>query len=271
MQKHAISICSFVLIAAAFSSFTRWIQNQAAFELETGLMIPGSLWSKVAFGACVLCIVGIVLMVRRLWYRGYYPAQNFATVINGSPAVLHRVTRGIAGLMVIGAVIAFLIAGYELYSSMVRTLCVLAIAAAWAFVKLNEAVFEEKRSSAKETMLCAVPVVMYGYWLVVSYRTHAAIPSVWSYAVEVIAIGASILGMFYFAGYGFDFPKPYAALGCLMTGTFLSLVTLLDDRNIGLALMLIAGAAMQLYYAWMIITAMSEEWPEEAAETPETK
>lgn len=263
MQKQALSICSFVLIASAFSSFIRWIQNQAAFELETGLMIPGSIWSKVTFLSCVVCVIAIALVVRRLWYRGYYPAQEFDKIINGNPAVLRTVTRGIAGVMMVGAVIAFLIAGYELYSSMVRTLCVLAIAAAWAFVKLSEAPFAEKKSPMKETVLCIVPAVMYVYWLVVSYRTHAAIPSVWSYGVEVIAIGASILGMFYFAGYGFDFPKPYVALSCLLSGSFLSLVTLLDKRNVGLALMVVAGAAMQMYYAWMIITSMSEQWPEE--------
>jgi len=169
-------------------------------------------------------------------------------------------------LMVIGAVIAFLIAGYELYSSIVRTLCVLAIAAAWAFVKLSEQPFEEEPSPNKQTLLAAIPVVMYVYWLVVSYRTHAAIPGVWSYALEIFAISASILGMFYFAGYGFEFPRPYAALGSLMAGAFLSLVTLLDSRNIGQTLMMVAGAAMQMYYAYMIITSMSAEWPEEEKE-----
>lgn len=263
MQKHALSICSFALIAAAFSSFARWIQNQAAFEQETGLMITGSLWSKVALLMCAVSVIGIVLVVRRLWYRGYYPAQEYSVIINGDPVWLRRITRCIAAVMVIGAVIAFLIAGYELYSSMVRTLCVLAVVAAWAFVKLSEVPFAEKKSPMKETVLGVIPAGMYVYWLVVSYRTHAALPSVWSYAVEVIAICASILGMFYFAGYGFDYPRPYVALGCLLTGSVLSMVTLLDDRNIGLALMLIAGAAMQLYYAWMIISSMSEQWPEE--------
>ena len=30
-----------------------------------------------------------------------------------------------------------------------------------------------------------------------------------------------------------------------------------------MALMLVAGAAMQLYFAWMIITSLTDEWPEE--------
>lgn len=266
MQKQAISMGSYVLVAAAFSGFVRWIQNQAAFELETGLAIPGKIWGKVAFLFCLISIAGVVYLVRKLWYQGLYPAQNYLTLIHGERAWLHRITRCIAALMVIGAVIAFLIAGYEPYSSIVRTMCVLAIAAAWAFVKLSELPFEEEPSPHKQTLLAAIPVVMYVYWLVVSYRTHAAIPSVWSYALEIFAICASVTGMFYFAGYGFEFPRPYAALGCLMTGALLSLVTLLDSRNIGQSLMFVAGAAMQLYYAWMIVTSMSTEWPEEPEE-----
>ena len=255
-------MCSYVLVAAAFCGFVRWVQNQAAFEVDTGLMLPGNFWSKATFVLCLAAILGIVYFVRALWYKGLYPTTDFGTLINGPRVWVYRVSRGIA-------VTAFLIAGYELYSSMVRTLCMLAIAAAWGFMKLSEVPYGTKRSTFMETIWCALPAVMYVYWLIVSYRTHAAVPAVWSYAVEVFAIAASILGLFYFAGYGFDFPRPYAAMGGLMTGAFLSLVSLLDSRNIGLALMLAAGAAMQLYFVWMIITSLSEEWPEETEETEE--
>ena len=266
MQKKAISICSLVLILAAFSAFARWIQNQAGFELETGLMISGNAWHGITFVLCLLCLGGIAYVVRSLWFSGVYTPVEIDQIINGSPLWLGRITRCIAGVMVVGAVIAFLVAGYELYSSMVRTLCVLAMAAAWGFVKLSQIPFAEKKSSAMTSLLAALPAMMYVYWMLVSYRTHAAIPSVWSYAVEIFAIALSILGTFYFAGYAFDFPKPYIALGFLMAGAYMSLVTLPDSRNVGLALMLVAGAAMQLYLVWMILTSMSEEWPEENEE-----
>jgi len=264
MQKNAITICSYVCVASAFCAFFRWIQNQAAFEAETGLMIPGSFWTKFSILACLVGIAGIWLVVRNLWYREYYPAQEFEVVIHGKRMWLYRISRAIAGLMIIGAILTFFIAGYELYSSLVRTLCFLGIAAAWAFVKISELPFEEEKSPMKQTLYAALPAVMYAYWLVISYRTHAAIPSVWSYAPEVFAICASVLGLFYFAGYGFDYPRPYAAIGWMMTGSFLSLVSLMDSRNVGLSLMFVAGAAMQLYFVWMILTSMSEQWPEEA-------
>ncbi len=266
MQKKAISIGSIVLVLAAFSAFARWIQNQAAFEVETGLMIPGSAWSKITMILAVLCLLGIGWVVRSLWYEGYYAPVELDKIIRGNPLWMNRFTKAIAGLMVVGAVIAFLVAGYELYSTMVRTLCVLAIAAAWGFVKLSQLPFAEKKSGFRESLLAALPAVMYVYWLLVSYRTHAAIPSVWSYAAEIFAIGMSILGTFYFAGYAFDFPKPYVALACLLCGVYLSLLTLPDSRNAGLALMLVAGAAMQMYLAWMIITSLTDEWPEENEE-----
>ena len=266
MQKKAISIGSAVLVLAAFSAFARWIQNQAAFELETGLMIPHSIWSKLAFLMGVLCLLGIGWMVRSLWYDGHYAPVELDKIMDGSPIWNSRFTKIIGGLMVVGAVIAFLVAGFELYSTMVRTLCVLAIAAAWGFVKLGELPFTEKKSEWKGSLLAALPGVMYVYWLLVSYRTHAAIPSVWSYAVEIFAIAVSVLGTFYFAGYAFDFPKPYVTLTCLLSGAYLSLMTLTDSRNVGLALMLVAGAAMQLYLAWKIITSLTDEWPEETEE-----
>lgn len=269
MQKKAISIGSVVLVLAAFSAFARWIQNQAAFELETGLMKPDNPWSTITFVLAVLCLLGIGWLVRSLWYEGYYAPVELDKIMNGSPLWNSRFTKCIAGLMVIGAAIAFLVAGYELYSTMVRTLCVLAIAAAWGFVKLGRLPFGEKKSPFKESVLTALPAVMYVYWLLVSYRTHAAIPSVWSYAVEIFAIAVSVLGTFYFAGYAFDFPKPYLTLACLLSGAYLSLMTLPDSRNAGLALMLVAGAAMQLYLAWKIITSLTTEWPEEQSSSEE--
>ena len=267
MQKRAISICSYVAVAAAVCAFVRWIQNQAAFELDTGLAIPGTIWGKAAFLFCLIGVGVVAWSVRGLWYDGLYPAQDYKTIIHGKQIWVRRITRAIAALMVIGAIIAFLIAGYELYSSIVRTLCVLAVVGAWAFVKLSEVPYEEEEVSAnKQMILAAIPVVMYVYWLIVSYRTHAAIPSVWSYALEIIAICVSILGMFYFAGYGFEYPRPYLAVGCLLSGALLSFVSLLDDRNIGQTMMMVAGGAMQMYYAWMIISSMSTEWPEEVEE-----
>lgn len=263
MQKNAVTYCSTVGVVAAFSLFFRWIQNQAAFETDTGLMIAGAFWSKLALVVCLISLAAIVLMVRALWYKGYYPAQNYTDMIKGKQEWLRRITRGIAGVMVFGTAICFFIAGYSVYSTMLRTLCVLAIAAAWAFVKLSEVPFAEKKSELKQTVYVGIIAAMYVYWLIVSYRTNSANPSVWNYAVEIFAICASILGTFYFASYAFENPRPYAALGCLMTGAFLSLVSLLDDRNIGMTIMLVAGAAMQLYFVWMIISSMSEEWPEE--------
>ncbi|MBQ3256749.1 MAG: hypothetical protein IJA67_04995 [Oscillospiraceae bacterium] len=263
MQKKAISIGSIVLVLAAFSAFARWIQNQAAFELETGLMIHGSIWSKLTFLLAVLCLLGIAWVVRSLWYEGYYAPTTLDKIIVGNPLWMNRFAKVIAVLMTVGAGVAFLVAGYELYSTMVRTLCVLAIAAAWGVVKLSSLPAWEKKMPFMETVLAALPAVMYVYWLLVSYRTHGAVPSVWSYAAEVFAICMSVLGTFYFAGYAFDFPKPYVTLTCLLCGAYLSLMTLPDSRNVGLALMLLAGAAMQLYLAWMIVTSMTAEWPEE--------
>ncbi len=263
MQKNAITMCSYVFCVAAFCGFFRWIQNQAAFELETGLMISGSIWTKLTVAVLLLSVGGIFFMVRRLWYRDYCPAQTFAEVIHGDAYWVNKVAKILAGLMIIGSVILYLMAQYHVYHTLFRTLALLGIASAVAFVKLSEVPYE-KKSPNMISLLAAIPVVMYCFWLIASYRSNAAVPSVWKYGLEILAICSSVLGVFYTAGYAFDYPKPYEALAWLLTGALLSLVTLTDSRLIGLQVMLLAGAGMQLFYAWMIISSMKEEWPDEA-------
>lgn len=269
MQKHGINAVVYTLIAAAFSSFFRWIQNQAAFEADTGLMIEGAIWSKLALVVCLIGIGGIVYLVRSLWYKNYYPAQTYDQIIHGDPVWLERITKGIGAVMVLGAAVNLFIGSYSVYRNLQGVLSVLGIVTAWAFVQMSRLPQAEKQSPMRHSLLASIPVVFYLDWLTVSYRTNGANPSVWAYAPEIIAIGMCIAGMFYFAGYGWDFPRPYAAVGCLMAGAMLSLTTLMDARNVGQQLMLIAGGAMQLYYVWMIITSMSEIWPEEAEQAPE--
>lgn len=266
MQKHGITAVVYTLIAAAFGGFFRWIQNQAAFETDTGLMISGAIWSKLALVVCLIGLAGIVYLVRGLWYKNYYPAQTYDKIIHGDPLWLDRITKVMAGLMVLGAAINMFIGSYDVYRTIQGLLSVLAVASAWAFVQISRLPFAEKQSPLRHSLLASIPVAFYVDWLTVSYRTNGALPSVWAYAPEIIAISVCLVGMFYFAGYGWDFPQPYAAVGCLMAGAMLSLVTLMDSRNVGQQLMLVAGAAMQLYYVWMIIGSMSEAWPEEGEE-----
>ena len=268
MQKQAVTFGCYVLIASAFSAFFRWVQNLAAFELETGLMKPGIFWSKVALVITALALIGVAVQVRRLWYKGHYPAQTYDKLIQGNPYLLDRITKVIAAVMIVGAVINMFIGSYSVYRSILGLLSVLAIGTAVAFVKLSQLPYEEKQNPLMHSLLALVPVVFYVDWLTVSYRIHAAMPSVWAYAPEIIAICASLIGVFYFAGYAFEYPHPYLAMGWLMAGAILSLTTIMDDRNIGQQLMLAAGAAMQMYDVWMIVTSLSDQWPEEA-EVPE--
>ncbi len=269
MQKHAITFGVYLLIAAAFTAFFRWIQNMSAFELETGLMISGVLWSKVALAVCLIALGGIIYLVRDLWYRNCYPAQTYEQLIVGDPYWIDRITKLIAAVMILGAAINLFMESFGVHRIIYGLLSVFAVAMAVAFVKLSKLPLEEKPSSSKQAFLSAVPVVFYLDWLTVSYRIHAADPSVWSYAPEIITICMCIAATFYFAGYGWDFPRPYAALGCSLAAALMSFSILMDDRKVGQQLMLIAGAAMMLYHAWMIVVSMKKEWPAQPENTSE--
>ena len=266
MRKTAISMCSYVLCMSAFGGFFRWIQNMSAFEPETGLMIHGSIWSKLTLVVLLVAVAGIFFLARRLWYKDYYPAQTFEALFAGDEYWNAKMAKIFSGLMLIGAVVLILLAQYHVYHSILRTLALLGALTAWAFMKLVRLPYDGK-SPNMVSALASVPVLLYCYWLLVSYRTNAAVPSVWRYGLEILAICASIMAMFYVAGYGFHTPKPYHALAWLNTGALLSLVTITDSRLLGLQIMLLAGAGMQLYLSWMIISTMQDQWPEDVEET----
>ena len=268
MRKLAISMCSYVLCMSAFGGFFRWIQNMSAFEPETGLMIHGSVWSKITLVVLLVAVAGIFFLARRLWYKDYYPAQGYETLFAGDEYWVMKPAKIFSGLMLIGSVVLILLAQYHVYHSILRTLALLGLATSWAYVKLLRLPFD-KKSPNMVSLLAAVPVVFYCYWLLVSYRTNAAVPSVWQYGLEILAICASVLGMFYAAGYGFGMPRPYHAIAWLNTGALLSLVTITDSRLFGMQLMMLAGAGMQMYLSWMIISSLQEHWPEDEEEVPE--
>jgi fluoride ion exporter CrcB/FEX len=102
-------------------------------------------------------------------------------------------------------------------------------------------------------------------------RTFKAEPAE-SYAVEILAIAAALLGFYYMAGYAFGRVKPRSALYFDMLGAFLCIVSLADDGNFGEKLMFAAAASMLLFWAWMIVENLylpEPAAPEAVPEPPE--
>ncbi len=79
-------------------------------------------------------------------------------------------------------------------------------------------------------------------WLVVAYQARAADPVILDYVYELFAIIASLLGLYFTAGFSFERPKVRRASFFSLLGVYFSIVTLADSHD--LASMLLYGFAI---------------------------
>lgn len=271
MRKNAMVLCCYICVAAAFGAFFRWIQNMASFETETGLYLPGSLWSKVMVLVCLAAVAGLLGLVLGLRKKEFFPATTVETVFQGNMTVLRYLYTGFGILMAVGGGVLFVVAKFQADQTILRLLGFLAILAGVSFPYLMSAPFRTR----ERAMLClcsTLLVLMQCFWLVVSYKIHATLPSAWSYGVEIVAISANALGFYYLAGYAFGRVRPYRTLLFCAMGALLSLVTLADTRQAGMQMMFVASAGMLMYAVWMVVSSMRTEKLPTAApeETPKT-
>lgn len=270
MRKNAIVLCCYVCVAAAFGGFFRWIQNLAAFETDTGLLIAGSVWTKLLTLLCLAASAGLLALVLGLRKREYYPARTCETLYRGTTPLPRYVYTLLAVIMVLGGVVLFITSKFRAYQTLLRLLAFFGILSGAGFYYIVSAPYK-KREPGLLCLCAAVLTLTMCFWLVLDYKMNSTLPSPWSYCMEVLALAADAVAFYYAAGYAFGRPKPYRTLFFTCLGALLSLVTLADARMTGMQLMMAAAAGMLLYTGWMTVAGMRTEKPVEVpAEDPET-
>ena len=111
---------------------------------------------------------------------------------------------------------------------------------------------EEDPPSTLRAVLGALPVALFAFWLVVSYKMHIVNPTISAYALEIVTISACVIGFFRLAGFAFESPKPGRAAFWGSYSAFLCLMSLADSRYLGSQLLLISAAGMMLLQVWQI-------------------
>jgi len=104
-----------------------------------------------------------------------------------------------------------------------------------------------------------LPVLMYALWLVLSYIQNAYNSVPWSFAVEIAAIIAAMMGFFRVAGFAFRVPDGHKALFAVMMGAVMCILTLADERYMGMQLILLASAGMLILYEWILVRNLKKK------------
>ena len=270
MRKNAIIMCCYVCVAAAFGGFFRWIQTLTAFEADTGLIIPGSIWSKLMALLCVVAVLGILAWVLKLRKQEYYPARTCEVVYRGTTPLPPYIYTVFALVMAVGGVILFVTSKFRAYQTLIRLLAFFAVLSAGSFYYVASSPYKQ-REVGMQCLSAAVLTLTGCFWMILSYKINSTTPSVWRYSIEILALAADTIAFYYLAGYAFGKPKPYRSMFFAFTGAFFSLVAMAVVRMLGMQVILGAVAAMLMYSGWMTIASMRVGKPIKAEPQTETE
>ena len=179
--------------------------------------------------------------------------ETFAEVF-GSPSRAAWIAACVfGGVMALGGVILLVsVPVQELQRPLLRVLAVAAIAVGVTFpTQLRSTAAQEP--STGTVVIAALPILLFAFWLIVSYKMNIVNPTISAYAVEVLALCAATIGFYQIAGFAFRRPKAVRSVFWSQFAAFLCLMTLSDSRYMGAQCMLAAAAGMLLLQSWLVI------------------
>lgn len=269
MQKRSLEISCYVCGAGAFGVFFRWLQDQMAFN-EAGLA------EKSVFNYLVplLILAGALLFnrfIEQAKAEKLYIPTDFCQALRNE-GKLFTIARWACGLLMVLGGIA-LIAGCETdkEAKMMFVLAGLAIASGLCYPLLLGSANDKYGKLRHPTLACigtVLPVLLFALWLVLCYKQNSLNSVVWSYLVEMATVIVALLAFFRAAGFAFGAVKTWPTLFTIMLGVMMCIMSLADERYIGMHIIMLGAAAQLLLYAWLLIMNMQKKQPKEKKEQP---
>lgn len=269
MQKRSLEISCYVCGAGAFGVFFRWLQDQMAFN-EAGLA------EKSVFNYLVplLILAGALLFnrfIEQAKAEKLYIPTDFCQALRNEGR-LFTIARWACGLLMVLGGIA-LIAGCETdkEAKMMFALAGLAIASGLSYPLLLGSANDKYGKLRHPTLACmgaVLPVLLFALWLVLCYKQNALNSVVWSYLIEMATVIVALLAFFRAAGFAFGAVKTWPTLFTIMLGVMMCLMSLADERYIGMHIIMLGAAAQLLLYTWLLIVNMQKKQPKEKKEQP---
>ena len=268
MQKRSLEICCYVVGAGAFGVFFRWLQDQMAFD-DAGLA------EKSVFNFLVpLMLLGAAIIFIRFVNAAqddklYVPKEFCEALFN--PGKLFTILRWLAGLiMCAGAALLIIDSETDKNVDLLRGLAMLGFLTGLSFpALLGEANYEQVEHQGLIRLYALIPILLFSTWLIISYKQNAYNSVVWDYAIEIATICVALLAFFRVAGFAYNVVDSRKCLVNIMMGATMCIMSLADERYMGMQLMLLSAALMLLMYTWIIFMNMKKKKPRPKDAEPE--
>ena len=109
-----------------------------------------------------------------------------------------------------------------------------------------------ERPSTAVVLFAGLPIFLYAFWLVESYKANIINPTITAYAIEILTICAMGIGFYQMAGYAFDRPRPIRATFWALFAATLCFASIADKHYFAVHLIFIAAGLMLMLQAWLI-------------------
>lgn len=252
LQMRALENECYVLGAAAFSVFVRWLQIAAGTD-DNGLFNK-TVWNYLVPVLIIISFCIFYGMTRKLKKDRYYLDEEISSALSNSGKLFKAIRIIIGAVMIAGAGLLFATCETDREATLLRILSILGILTGASFIWITG---EYNKSKPNIDMMCVAsvaPILLFALWLITAYKANDINSIVWAYAIEILACCFAMFAFFRVAGFSFgsvDFKK---VLNATMCGTYMLILALADTRNLGQQAMLISAILMLVYYDWLLIT-----------------
>lgn len=269
MQKKSLEVSCYVCGAGAFGVFFRWLQDQMAFD-DAGLA------ERSVFNYLVpLLILAAALLFNRFIEQAkseklYIPRDYCQALRNEGK--LYTLARWVCGLvMVLGGVLLVSSCETDKDAKLMFILAGLAIASGLCYPLLLASANDKYGKLRHPTLASAgatLPVLMFALWLIICYKQNALNSVLWSYLIEMASVIVALLAFFRAAGFAFGAVKSWPTLFNIMLGVMMCIMSLADERYMGMHIIMLGAALQLLLYVWVLIKNMQKKQLKAREEQP---
>ena len=228
MRSEAYKLSGFTVVISAVGFLVRWLQDMRIAG-EEGLAVNAPI-SWVVLAVMALAALSLGALVQRL--RRYDAPTAPKDALWGRTPFYGAITMIPAVLLAMGGLLFAVEPGDDAIWPMMHRICggMMVLGAFGAAVVAVNIAKEGRESTCRKGfwMMLAFAV----FWLITGYRDAASDPVMWRFAVGILAQCASVLAIYYAAGYFFGSPHPKWTVFMCNFAAFLCIMSAIDGSSL---------------------------------------